>query len=167
MLRFYLQRYIFSVKHRKLCSKSRTFAKPFRWQSFRGIKESALLLVKSPKYLQRIYEARSSSYTWAAYPCCIFRCLAIPTREYGGQPTFFNNNIVKSPSWLSAENSCKIRHYEQCNYVDKHSHAVLLCLLRIFACTEKKPQHVAMVLKLLAKWFYRTYSACLFTNFRV
>ena len=77
---------------------------------------------------------------------------------------------VISPSWLSEENSCKIRHYEQCNYVnyvDKHSHAVLLCLLRIFACTEKKPHPVAMVLKLLAKWSYRTYSACLFTNFRV
>lgn len=88
---FYLQRYKFSMRNSKLCSKSRTFAKSFRWQSFRGIKESALLLVKSPKYLQRIYKARSSSYTWATYPCCIFRCLAIPTREYGGQPTFFNN----------------------------------------------------------------------------
>ena len=31
--------------------------------------------------------------------------------EYGGQPTFFN--IVKSPSWLSVENSCKNRHYEE------------------------------------------------------
>lgn len=59
-------------------------------------KESALLLVKSPKYLQRIYKARSSSYTWAAYPCCIFRCLAIPTREHGGQPTFFNNKHCNS-----------------------------------------------------------------------
>lgn len=76
-------------------------------------KRKCLTSCEIAKSQQRIYKARSSSYTWAAYPCCIFRCLAIPTREYGGQPTIFNNNIVISPSWLSAENSCKIRHYEK------------------------------------------------------
>lgn len=88
-------------------------------------------------------------------------------RNMEGSPLSLTINIVKSPSWLSAENSCKIRHYEQCNYVDKHSHSALRRLLRIFACTEKKPQTVAMVPKLLAKWFYWAYSACLFTNLRV
>lgn len=61
---------------------------------FCGIKESALHSLKSP-ISKSINKARSSSYTWAAYPCCIFRCLAIPTREYGGQPTFFNNKHCK------------------------------------------------------------------------
>lgn len=34
-----------------------------------------------------------------------------------GSPLSLTINIVKSPSWLSAENSCKIRHYENrlCN----------------------------------------------------
>lgn len=167
MLRFYLQRYIFSVKHRKLCSKSRTFAKPFRWQSFRGIKESALLLVKSPN-LYKEYARHGAAHIRGLPIRVVYSGVWRYLQENTvGSPLSLTINIVKSPSWLSAENSCKIRHYEQCNYVDKHSHAVLLCLLRIFACTEKKPQHVAMVLKLLAKWFYRTYSACLFTNFRV
>ena len=130
-------------------------------------KRKCLTSCEIAKSQQRIYKARSSSYTWVAYPCCIFRCLAIPTREYGGQPTFFNNKHCKSSKLAVCGNSCKIRHYEQCNYVDKHSHAFLLCLLRIFACTEKKPQAVAMVLKLLAKWFYWAYSACLFTYLRV
>lgn len=70
-----------------------------------------------------------------------------------GSPLSLTINIVISPSRLSAENSCKIRHYEQCNYVDKHSHAVLLCLLRIFACTEKKPHPVAMFLNCLLSGF--------------
>ena len=162
-----MQRYIFSMKHGKLCSKSRTFAKPFRWQSFRGIKESALLLVKSPN-LNKEYTRHGAAHIRGlpirVVYSGVWRYLQENTEGSSLSSTI---NIVKSPSWLSAENSCKIRHYEQRNYVDKHSHAVLLCLLRIFACTEKKPHPVAMVLKLLAKWFYRTYSACLFTNFRV
>ena len=61
---------------------------------FCGIKESALLLVKSPN-LYKEYTRHGAAHMWAAYPCCIFRCLAIPTREYGGQPTFFNNKHCK------------------------------------------------------------------------
>jgi len=38
-------------------------------------KRKCLTSCKIAKSLQRIYEAWSSSYTWAAYPCCIFRCL--------------------------------------------------------------------------------------------
>ena len=30
----------------------------------------------------------------------------------GGSPLSILNNIVNPPSWLSAENSCKIRYYE-------------------------------------------------------
>ena len=88
---FCLQRYTFSVKHRKLCSKSRIFAKSFRWQSFRGIKESALLLVKSPNLNKEYTRHGAAHIRGLPIRVCIFRCLAIPTREYGGQPTFFNN----------------------------------------------------------------------------
>ena len=104
---------------------------------------------------------------WAAYPCVYSGVWRYLQECMGGSPLSITNNIVKLSYRLPAENSCKIRHYEQCNYVDKHSHAVLLCLLWIFACTEKKPQAVAMVLKLLAKWSYCAYRACLFPYFRV
>lgn len=59
--------------------------------NFSWNKRKCLTSCEIAKSQQRIYKARSSSYTRAAYPCCIFRCLAIPTREYGGQPTFCNN----------------------------------------------------------------------------
>lgn len=88
---FYLQRYTFSVKHRKLCSKSRTFAKPFRWQSFRGIKESALYSLKSPNY-QEVYTRHRGQLILVGCPTVrIYRCLAIPNEYAQGQPTFFNN----------------------------------------------------------------------------
>lgn len=75
-------------------------------------KRECLTSCEIAKSQLRIYKARSSSYTWAAYPCCIFRCLAIPTREYGGQPTFFNSKHCKSSKLAVCGNSCKIRHYE-------------------------------------------------------
>lgn len=82
---------LFAKVHKKqyLC-KVISVAK-FSWN-----KRKCLTSCEIAKSQQRIYEARSSSYTWAAYPCCIFRCLAIPTREHGGQPTFCNNKHCKS-----------------------------------------------------------------------
>lgn len=131
-------------------------------------KESALFLVKSPN-LNKEYTRHGAAHICGlpirVVYSGVWRYLQENTE---GSPLSLTINIVENPpSWLSEENSCKIRHYEQCNYVDKHSHAFLLCLLRIFACTEKKPQAVAMVLKLLAKWFYWAYSACLLTYLRV
>lgn len=70
--------------------KKQYLCKVFRDKNL-SVKRECLTSCEIAKSQQRIYEARSSSYTWAVYPCCIFRCLAIPTREYGGQPTFFNN----------------------------------------------------------------------------
>lgn len=74
--------------------KKQYLCKVFRDKNLSG-KRECLISCKIAKSLQRIYKARSSSYTWAAYPCCIFRCLATPTREHGGQPTFFNNKHCK------------------------------------------------------------------------
>ena len=110
---FCLQRYTFSVKHRKLCSKSRIFAKSFRWQSFRGIKESALLLVKSPN-LNKEYTRHGAAHIRGlpirVVYSGVWRYLQENTE---GSPLSLTINIVISPSRLSAENSCKIRHYEK------------------------------------------------------
>ena len=109
---FCLRRYTFSVKHRKLCSKSRTFAKSFRWQIFRGIKESALLLVKSPN-LNKEYTRHGAAHIRGlpirVVYSGVWRYLQENTE---GSPLSVTINIVNPPSWLSEENSCKIRHYE-------------------------------------------------------
>ena len=129
-------------------------------------KDSALLLVKSPN-LYNEYTRHGAAHI-RGLPIRVFiRAFGDAHEWHGWQPTFYIYKHCRITPIGCLRRTRKNRHYEQCNYVDKHSHAVLLCLLRIFACTEKKPHPVAMVLKLLAKWFYRTYSACLFTNFRV
>ena len=103
----------FSVKHRKLCLKSRTFTKPFRWQSFRGIKESALLLVKSPN-LYKEYTRHGAAHIRGLPIRVVYSGVWRYLQEnMVGSPLFLTINIVNSPSWLSEENSCKIRHYEE------------------------------------------------------
>ena len=62
---------------------------------FCGIKESALLLVKSPNLYKEYTRHGAAHIRGLPIRVCIFRCLAIPTREYGGQPTFFNNKHCK------------------------------------------------------------------------
>ena len=79
----------------KVMLKKQYLCKVISVANFSWNKRKCLTSCEIAKSQQRIYKARSSSYTWAAYPCCIFRCLAIPTREYGGQPTFFNNKHCK------------------------------------------------------------------------
>ena len=49
LLYFICKRYTFSVKLRKLCSKSSTFAKSFRWQSFSWNKRKCLTSCKIAK----------------------------------------------------------------------------------------------------------------------
>ena len=110
---FCFQRNIFSVKHRKLCSKSRTFAKSFRWQSFRGIKESALLLVKSPN-LYKEYTRHGAAHIRGLPIRVVYSGVWRYLQEnMEGSPLSLTINIVNPPSWLSEENSCKIRHYEE------------------------------------------------------
>ena len=57
-------------------------------------KESALLLVKSPNLNKEYTRHGAAHIRGLPIRVCIFRCLAIPTREYGGQPTFFNNELA-------------------------------------------------------------------------
>lgn len=58
-------------------------------------KESALFLVKSPNLNNEYTRHGAAHIRGLPIRVCIFRCLAIPTREYGGQPTFFNNKHCK------------------------------------------------------------------------
>lgn len=78
-------------------------------------KRKCLTSCKIAKSQQRIYEARSSSYTWAAYPCLYIQVFGDTyKRNMEGSPLSLTVNIVENPpSWLSEENSCKIRHYEE------------------------------------------------------
>ena len=89
-----------------------TFAKSFRWQSFRGIKESALLLVKSPN-LNKEYTRHGAAHIRGlpirVVYSGVWRYLQENTE---GSPLSLTINIVNPPSWLSEEDSCKIRHYE-------------------------------------------------------
>lgn len=80
--------------------------------NFSWNKRKCLTSCEIAKSQQRIYKARSSSYTWAAYPCCIFRFWRYLQENTEGNPLSVTINIVNPPSWLSEENSCKIRHYE-------------------------------------------------------
>lgn len=90
--------------------KKQYLCKVFRDKNLSG-KRECLISCKIAKSLQRIYKARSSSYTWAIRVVYsgVWRYLQENTV---GSPLSLTINIVKSPSWLSAENSCKIRHYE-------------------------------------------------------
>ena len=78
-------------------------------------KRECLFSCEIAKSQQRIYEARSSSYTWAAYPCLYIQVFGDTyKRNMEGSPLSLTVNIVENPpSWLSEENSCKIRHYEE------------------------------------------------------
>lgn len=87
--------------------------KVFRDKTLVG-KESALLLVKSPN-LNKEYTRHGAAHirglpTRVVYSG-VWRYLQENTE--GSPPLSLTINIVKSPSWLSAENSCKIRHYEK------------------------------------------------------
>ena len=76
-------------------------------------KESALLLVKSPN-LYKEYTRHGAAHIRGlpirVVYSGVWRYLQENTE---GSPLSLTINIVKSPSWLSAENSCKIRHYEE------------------------------------------------------
>ena len=80
---------------------------------FCGIKESALLLVKSPN-LYKEYTRHGAAHIRGlpirVVYSGVWRYLQENTE---GSPLSLTINIVKSPSWLSEENSCKIRHYEE------------------------------------------------------
>ena len=100
---FYLQRYI----------KSSTFAKSFR-DKILVEKESALLLVKSPN-LNKEYTRHGAAHIRGlpirVVYSGVWRYLQENTE---GSPLSLTINIVENPpSWLSEENSCKIRHYEE------------------------------------------------------
>ena len=79
---------------------------------FCGIKESVLLLVKSPN-LNKEYTRHGAAHIRGlpirVVYSGVWRYLQENTE---GSPLSLTINIVKSPSWLSAEKSCKIRHYE-------------------------------------------------------
>ena len=101
------------MRNSKLCSKCRTFAKSFRWQSFRGIKESALLLVKSPNFYKE-YTRHGAAHIRGLPIRVVYSGVWRYLQENrDGSPLSLTINIVNPPSWLSAENSCKIRHYEE------------------------------------------------------
>lgn len=99
---FYLQRYI----------KSSTFAKSFGTKILVE-KESALFLVKSPN-LYKEYTRHGAAHIRGlpirVVYSGVWRYLQENTE---GSPLSLTINIVISPSWLSEENSCKIRHYEE------------------------------------------------------
>lgn len=75
-------------------------------------KESALLLVKSPN-LNKEYTRHGAAHIRGlpirVVYSGVWRYLQENTE---GSPLSLTINIVNPPSWLSAENSCKIRHYE-------------------------------------------------------
>lgn len=78
-------------------------------QNLRG-KRECLISCEIAKSQQRIYEARSSSYTWVAYPCLYIQVFGDTyKRNMEGSPLSLTINIVENPpSWLSEEDSCKI-----------------------------------------------------------
>ena len=88
----------------RICS---IFAKSFRWQSFRGIKDSALLLVKSPN-LNKEYTRHGAAHIRGlpirVVYSGVWRYLQENTE---GSPLSLTTNIVNLPSWLSAENLVK------------------------------------------------------------
>lgn len=79
---------------------------------FCGIKESALFLVKSPN-LNKEYTRHGAAHIRGlpirVVYSGVWRYLQENTE---GSPLSLTINIVNPPSWLSEENSCKIRHYE-------------------------------------------------------
>ena len=76
-------------------------------------KESALFLVKSPN-LNKEYTRHGAAHIRGlpirVVYSGVWRYLQENTE---GSPLSLTINIVISPSWLSTENSCKIRHYEK------------------------------------------------------
>ena len=80
---------------------------------FGNNRECASFLVKIANQKQRIHEARSSSYTWAAYRACI-QVFGDTYKDARWQSTFFLLiNIVKFLQSSAHGEPCKIRHYEK------------------------------------------------------
>ena len=91
--------------------KSSTFAKSFGTKILVE-KESALFLVKSPN-LYKEYTRHGAAHIRGLPIRVVYSGVWRYLQENTvGSPLSLTINIVKSPSWLSAENSCKIRHYE-------------------------------------------------------
>lgn len=132
-------------------------------------KRECLTSCKIRQITTKIHEARNSPYMWAAFPC-VYQAFGDAYKSVRNAAHFLFainktlNIIHVGCTLVSYSKRC---HYEQCNYVDKHSHTVLICLWRLFTCAEKKSQAMAMVYKLLAKRFYRAYNSCLFLYLRV
>ena len=88
----------------RICS---IFAKSFRWQSFRGIKDSALLLVKSPN-LNKEYTRHGAAHIRGLPIRVVYSGVWRYLQENAeGSPLSLTTNIVNLPSWLSAENLVK------------------------------------------------------------
>lgn len=79
---------------------------------FCGIKESVLLLVKSPN-LYKEYTRHGAAHIRGLPIRVVYSGVWRYLQENTvGSPLSLTINIVNPPSWLSEENSCKIRHYE-------------------------------------------------------
>lgn len=79
---------------------------------FCGIKESALLLVKSPNLYKEYTRHEAAHIRWLPIRVVYSGVWRYLQENTVGSPLSLTINIVNPPSWLSEENSCKIRHYE-------------------------------------------------------
>lgn len=77
------------------------------------VKDSALLLVKSPNLINE-YTRHGAAHIIRGLPIrVVYSGVWRYLQEYAeGSPLSLIISIVNAPNWLSVENSCKIRHYE-------------------------------------------------------
>ena len=124
---------------------------------FGNNRECASFLVKiANQKKQRIHEARSSSYTWAAYRACI-QVFGDTYKDARWQSTFFLLiNIVEILQLSAHGEPCKIRHYEKDSLCIFHWILWCLCLCHSqYACrTKGRPSNWII--------FFRCNLCCLF-----